>query len=213
MNTDQLLPMITILLLGAFHGLNPGMGWLFAVALGMQERHSRAVWRAMIPLTLGHALAIAVVVIAAALAGVAIPAAALKWPVAAMLVALGVYRLFRHAHPRGAGMSVGMGGLTLWSFLMATCHGAGLMVLPVFLGMTASAAGMSQHMHGASSHDLRTAMAATIVHGAGYLAVTAAAAWLVFAKLGLALLRTAWINVDLVWAVALIATGVLTIII
>src|SRR5262245_36835048 len=110
--------MITILLLGAFHGLNPGMGWLLAVAMGMQERQARAVWRAMMPLTLGHALAIAVVVIAAAVAGVAIPIAVLKWPVAAMLIGLGAYRLVRHAHPRGVGMTVGMSGLTLWSFLM-----------------------------------------------------------------------------------------------
>lgn len=212
MASHQLLPLTTILLLGAFHGLNPGMGWLFAVALGMQERRPAAVWKAMIPLTLGHALAIAAVVLVVIAAGVAMPASAFKWPVAALLVSLGAYRLMRHRHPSGGGMRVGMGGLTMWSFLMATCHGAGLMVLPVFLGMAATAGEMSGHAHHAGvSQDMGTAMMATLVHGAGYLAVTAAIAWIVFAKFGLGLLRTAWVNLDLVWAIALIATGVLTV--
>jgi hypothetical protein len=195
--------------LGAFHGINPGMGWLFAVALGLQERKRSAVWRALLPLTLGHALAIAVVVALAALIGIALPAGWLRWPAAAMLAGLGAYRIYRHHHPTGGGMRVGMGGLTLWSFLMASCHGAGLMALPVFLGMTAMAAGPSCHVHNASA-DAVDAFAATAVHGAGYLAVTALAAWVVFEKLGLGMLRKAWFNLDLIWAVALIATGVLT---
>jgi hypothetical protein len=211
METQHLLPLTTILLLGAFHGINPGMGWLFAVALGMQERRAAAVWRALIPLTLGHGLAIGAVVLTAAAAGVVIPAAALKVPVAVTLAALGVYRLIRHSHFSGGGMRVGMGGLTVWSFLMATCHGAGLMVLPVFLGMTVPAQGASCHAAGAASANAATAAAATLVHGMGYLAVTAAAAWVVFAKLGVGILRTTWFNLDLIWAVALIATGILTV--
>ena len=126
MESHYLLPLTTILMLGAFHGINPGMGWLFAVALGMQERRQTAVWRALIPLTLGHGLAIGAVVLVAVAAGVAVPAASLKLPVAVALVALGVFRLVRHRHFRGGGMRVGVWGLTVWSFLMATCHGAGL---------------------------------------------------------------------------------------
>lgn len=209
METHHIVPLTTILLLGAFHGINPGMGWLFAVALGMQERRSAAVWRALIPLTLGHALAIAVVVLVAVAAGVVVPAASLKLPVAAALWALGIYRLIRHRHFRGGGMSVGMGGLTIWSFLMATCHGAGLMVLPVFLGMTAAAHGASCHM--AVSANAATAAGATVAHGAGYLVVTAAAAWLVFTKIGVGILHKAWFNLDLIWAIALICTGILTV--
>lgn len=208
---QHLLPLATILLLGAFHGINPGMGWLFAVALGMQERRLGAVWRALIPLTLGHALAIAIVVLVAAAAGVAVPSASLKLPVALTLVAMGVYRLVRHSHFTGGGMRVGMRGLTAWSFLMATCHGAGLMVLPVFLGMTAPAHGASCHAAGAASANAAAAATATLVHGAGYLLVTAAAAWLVFKKLGVGILRKAWFNLDLMWAIALIGTGILTI--
>ena len=173
--------------LGAFHGLNPGMGWLFAVALGMQEGRRTAVWRALIPLTIGHALAIAAAIAVAMLAGIALPPRMLRWPVALMLTGLGVWQLCRHLHPRWAAMRVGMGGLTLWSFLMASAHGAGLMVLPVFLSMTA-AEGASCHARGASiargggrrGHS---------GHGAGYLAATALAAWIVLDRFGLGLLR------------------------
>jgi hypothetical protein len=211
MEVQHWLPLATVLLLGAFHGVNPGMGWLFAVALGMQERRLGAVWRALIPLTLGHALAIAVAVLLAVAAGVAVSATSLKLPVAAMLGALGAYRLIRHRHVTGGGMRVGMWGLTAWSFLMATCHGAGLMVLPVFLGMAAPAQGASCHTPGAVSANAAMAATATLVHGAGYLAVTAAAAWAVFTKVGVGVLRGAWFNLDLIWAVALITTGVLTV--
>jgi hypothetical protein len=196
-----------LLFLGAFHGINPGMGWLFAVALGMQERRRSAIWRAMLPLTLGHMLAIGTAILIAALAGVAIPAHQLKYPVAALLIGLGAYRLFRHRHPRLGGMRVGMPGLTVWAFLMATVHGAGLMVLPIFLGMAAPAMAASCHAAAGGSRSAGVAFLATAVHTAGYLSVTAAAAWIVFERLGLGLLRKAWVNMDLIWAAALLATG------
>jgi hypothetical protein len=141
-----------LLALGAFHGINPGMGWLFAVALGMQERRRGAVLRALMPLAIGHAVAVAVAVGAALAVGFAIPLAWLPWPFAGVLVSLGVLRLFRHRHPRCTGMRVRMGGLTVWSFLMATAHGAGLMVVPVFLGISMTAAGEhAHHMHAAGA--------------------------------------------------------------
>jgi len=210
MHAQHLLPLTTILLLGAFHGINPGMGWLFAVALGMQERALGAVWRALIPLTLGHGLAIGAVVLVAAAAGIALPAASFKLPVAVTLGALGIYRLIRHSHFTGGGMRVGFRGLTAWSFLMATCHGAGLMVLPLFLGMTAPAEGAICHNAGPVSTNAASAVISTIAHGAGYLIVTAASAWVVFTRLGVGILRKAWFNLDLIWAVALITTGTLT---
>ncbi len=211
MDIQHLLPLTTILLLGAFHGVNPGMGWLFSVALGMQERRLGAVWWALVPLTLGHALAIAAVALVAVAAGVAVPVASLKLPVAIMLGTLGIYRLIRHRHFTGGGMRVGMAGLTAWSFLMATCHGAGLMVLPVILGMAAPAQGATCHVPGAASANVAAAITATLVHGAGYLVATAAIAWVVFTKLGVGVLRRAWFNLDLIWAVALIFTGILTV--
>jgi hypothetical protein len=210
MDAQHLLPLSTILLMGAFHGINPGMGWLFAVALGMQERRLAAVWRALIPLTIGHALAIAAVVGFAVAAGVAVPAASLKVPVALLLASLGVYRLIRHNHFTGGGMRVGSAGLTAWSFLMASCHGAGLMVLPIFLGMAAPAGGPMCHSPETVSASAGMAVTSTLAHGLGYLVVTAAVAWLVFAKLGVGMLRKAWLNLDVIWAAALIATGLFT---
>ena len=116
--------------LGAYHGINPGMGWLFAVALGMQQGSARGVWRALPPIALGHAASVAVVLTIAAAARLVVPLAVLNVVVAAALMSLGVYRLWRHRHPRVGGMQVGFRDLTLWSFLMASAHGAGFMVLP-----------------------------------------------------------------------------------
>ncbi len=194
-----------LMALGAFHGINPGMGWLFAVALGLQERRRGAVLRALLPLGAGHALAVGVAVGAAVLVGFAIPLAWLRWPVAGVLVSLGVLRLFRHRHPRWARMRVSMGGLTLWSFLMATAHGAGLMVVPVFLGMS-----VADHAHHVRSAGASAALVATGLHAVGYLTVTAVVSVLVFDWLGVGILRRAWINLDLIWSGALIATGLVT---
>jgi hypothetical protein len=204
---------VLLMALGAFHGINPGMGWLFAVALGMQERRRGAVLRALLPLGAGHALAVAGAVGVALAIGAVVPIGGLRWPLAGVLVSLGVLRFFRHQHPRWAGMRVGMGGLTVWSFLMATAHGAGLMVVPVFAGM--SMPGGHGHMHhaAAAGTDAATALLATGLHAASYLAVTAFIALLVFEKLGVGILRRAWFNVDLVWAAALVATGVMTLMI
>jgi hypothetical protein len=123
-----------MLLLGAYHGINPGMGWLFAVALGMQEQKGSAVARALVPIALGHALSIGIVVLAAAFLGRALPREAIRYPVAALLFGLGIFSMVRHHHPRWVRMQVGFRDLTLWSFLMASAHGAGLMLLPVLLG-------------------------------------------------------------------------------
>jgi hypothetical protein len=196
--------------LGAFHGINPGMGWLFAVALGMQEGRRGAVLRALLPLGVGHALAVAVAVGMAVAIEFAIPPAWLRWPIAGVLVSLGVLRLFRHRHPRWAGMRVSIGGLTVWSFLMATAHGAGLMVVPVVMRMSVSSAGEHAHHIHAADTGTGAAFFATGLHAAGYLAMTAFVAMLVFEKLGVGILRRAWINLDLIWSAALVATGTLS---
>lgn len=197
--------------LGAFHGINPGMGWLFAVALGMQERRRGAVLSALLPLGIGHALAVSAAIVVALMAGVVLPVHWLRWLVTGTLVALGLARLFRHRHPRWASMRVGAGALTLWSFLMASAHGAGLMVVPVFLAMPAMATGHSHHhaMEMAAATP-SSALLATGLHAIGYLIVTAAVAILVFEKLGVGMLRKTWFNLDLLWAVSLIGTGAIS---
>jgi hypothetical protein len=209
--SSLVVPQLSLLALGAFHGINPGMGWLFAVALGMQERSRDAVLRAMLPLGIGHALAIVFAIVGAMLLGRALPLVYVQWLVGLLLVGFGVSRIVRHRHPRWASMRVGVRGLTWWSFLMATAHGAGLMVVPLFIGLTAAHAhACHSPSHTGSASD---ALLATGLHSLGYLGVTALIAWFVHEKLGLGLLRRAWLNLDLVWAVALIATGVGTLVV
>jgi hypothetical protein len=219
--TATMWPWAALAFLGAVHGLNPGMGWLFAVARGLQERDRRAVWGALLPLAAGHALAIAAAIAVAAVLGLALPADELRWMVAATLLIFGLLRLRRHRHPRGMGMRVGSGDLTLWSFLMASAHGAGLMALPFVLTATATTAAVTSHgAHGAAalhaaamaglSHGAAAGLLSTAAHTGGYLVVLVLTATLVYERLGLRLLRTAWINLDLVWSVALTGTAVLT---
>jgi hypothetical protein len=198
-----------VLLLGAYHGINPGMGWLFAVALGMQEQKGSAVVRSLIPIAIGHALAIGSVVLTAAMLGMTLPLSTIRYSVAAILIGLGIYSLVWHQHPRWVRMQVGFRELTVWSFLMASAHGAGLMVVPVLLGSnTVEAQGrMAGHNHISPTTSPLAAMLATGVHTVAYLTVTGLLAWVVYRKLGLALLRRAWFNFDLVWAAALVATG------
>ena len=201
-----------MLLLGAYHGLNPGMGWLFAVALGLQEGKGSAVAKALVPIALGHAVAIGIVVLAAVFLGMALPLLVIRYSVAVLLVGLGIYGLVRHRHPRWVRMQVGFRDLTVWSFLMASAHGAGLMVLPVLLGSSTveAASQMAGHHHMAAVASPLAGILATAVHTMAYLSVTGLIAWVVYRKFGLALLRKTWFNFDLVWGGALVATGLCT---
>ncbi len=247
MNT--LWPWITLALLGAYHGLNPGMGWLFAVALGLQEGRRSAVIRAFAPIALGHAFSVAVVVALVGTAQAFVSAETLRLSGAALLVLFGLYKLLRPlSHPRWVGMRVGFRDLATWSFLMATAHGAGLMLVPILLQLPAmSAAPTAYAMAGSqdipvdhsmhAGHDMPTgpiaptvqsahaghlssaiamgdmplAQAAAVgVHMIAMFLVMGLLAIVVYEKLGLAILRRAWFNLDRLWAGALIAMGVLS---
>jgi hypothetical protein len=203
-----------LLALGAGHGINPAMGWLFAVALGLQRGGRGAVWGALGPLALGHALAITAAIFVAGLVGVIVPLELLKWGTATLLVGLGLYRLVRSRHIRFGGMQVDGRELAIWSFLMASSHGAGLMVLPLVIGDMPT----GTHPHHLAQASLLGLIeppwigaVAALVHTAGYLLVTGLIAVIVYERLGLQFLRTAWVNLDLIWALALIATGVTTV--
>jgi hypothetical protein len=178
----------------------------------MQEQRGSAVARSLVPIAIGHAAAIGSVVLIAAMVGTTLPLAAIRYSVAAILVGLGVYSLARHWHPRWVRMQVGFRDLTLWSFLMASAHGAGLMVVPLLLGSsTVEARGtMAGHEHVSATGNPLAGMLATGLHTISYLAVTGLVAWVVYRKLGLGLLRKAWLNFDVVWAGALVATGLVT---
>ena len=225
-----------LFLLGAFHGANPGMGWLFAVALGLQEGRGRALWRALPPLVAGHALAVLAAVLVASLLGLAIGSTPVRWALAGTLVVMGLLQLGRAWHPRYGGMRVGMRDLAVWSFLMATGHGAGLMALAfvptvgVEPGATAAAvatrhagalalaaeqaghAGHGAHLAASSGGDAVAGLLASLVHTAGYLLTTMLIAAVVFYRLGLRLLQRGWLNVDVLWAGALVLTGLVILI-
>jgi hypothetical protein len=203
-----------LFLLGAYHGINPGMGWLFAVARGMQEHATMAVLRALAPITLGHALSIGLVVALAGLIQVVLPLGYVQLVVAAALISLGIFLLLRRRHFAWGGMQVGFWDLTFWSFLMASAHGAGLMVLPIVLHVASANTMPAGHHHVAmiGREGPWTGIAATLVHTFGYVSVTAAVALLVYRKFGLSLLRKAWFNLDVVWAGALIVTGCIALI-
>jgi hypothetical protein len=197
-----------LFLLGAWHGINPAMGWLFAVALGLQKHDGRAVWQSLLPIATGHVLAIGAVVTLAVLAGAAIPLEYARLSVAFLLLAFGLFRLFWGKHPRWGGMQVGFRDLTIWSMLTASAHGAGFMLLPILLGMSSVSGDHMAHLHTSSSGF--AGVAAVVIHTIAYLLVTGTVAWLVYTKLGLAVLRRAWFNLDRIWAVSLIVTAGIT---
>jgi hypothetical protein len=211
MSWTALWPWVVLLALGAFHGLNPGMGWLFAVALGLQERRRATVFRALVPIALGHALSITAVLVVVGGIQVVVPERVVHYASAAVLGAFGLYRLLRARHPRWVGMRVDFKDLVLWSFLMASAHGAGLMLVPILLQWPAQDYGHARLIATLSPQVIANApallMAAVGVHTLSMLLVTAAVAGLVYEKLGLAMLRQAWFNIDIVWALALIVSG------
>lgn len=200
---------LTLFLLGCYHGINPGMGWLFAVGLGFQERSAAAVLRAIVPLTLGHIASVAAIVLVGVYAAAYLPYRTVHFTGAAILIVFGMYRLVRARHIRWVGMRVGFWGLTLWGFLMSSAHGAGLMLLPFIAPDRAGAArAMSMAMPGAApAQPLQLGALMVAVHTLGYVVVTAVIALIVYTRIGVRFLRTGWINLDMVWAGALIVTG------
>jgi hypothetical protein len=213
-----LWPWLSLIALGAFHGLNPAMGWLFAVALGLQERRLGAVAAALGPITLGHALAIGGAAITIGLLGMVVPQALLLAVGGVVLLGFAVYKVAtRFRHPRWVGMRVGPRDLVLWSFLMATAHGAGLMLVPVLLGIRGDGVSraVAQAGHGdhaahqpaAATDALVPSLAAVGLHSTAMLLVAGLIALVVYQKIGVGVLRRAWINLDFIWVGALAITG------
>jgi hypothetical protein len=216
-------PWLAIAGLGAYHGIDPSMGWLFAVALGMQE-HSRAkVVTALGPIAFGHMTAIGVVVALIGWARLTAASGIVRPAGAGILILFGLFRYFRPgAHPRWVAMRVNWRDLTLWSFLMASAHGAGLMLFPIVMDMPGGATasghqGMHGHlMHsalGAGSLSVAQGVAVVAVHVGVMVLVMGTIAVVVYDRIGLAFLRSAWINLDTIWAGALVAAGLLSLVV
>jgi hypothetical protein len=196
-----LWPWLALVGLGMFHGLNPGMGWLFAVALGMHRKSRKSVLVALPPIALGHAVSIGIVAGALLLLGVVIDTSALRIGAGMILIVWAIYHwLYGHRHRVRIGMTTGLAGLVLWSFLMASAHGAGLMLVPALIPLC-----IGQPMIGEGS--LWIAIAAVGVHTLATLLVTGVIAIFVYDWLGLELLRRSWINFDGLWSLVLIGAG------
>jgi hypothetical protein len=201
----ELWPWLALAGLGAFHGLNPAMGWLFAVALGL-HRHSRhIVWLSPLPIALGHALSIAIVAGLFLWAGFVIDLRAVRIGAGVFLIGWAFYHWrYGHRHRVRVGMQAGLAALALWSFLMATTHGAGLMLWPLLMPLCFPAASQPS-----SIGPWLTALLAIGIHTLAMLTVTTAVAVVVYEWIGLEFLRRAWFNVDLIWTLALFLAGAL----
>jgi hypothetical protein len=203
---SNLTPWLILIGLGAFHGLNPAMGWLFAVALGLYRKSRAAVLLSLIPIALGHALSIAVVVYAVVGLGLAVDPGTFRILAGLLLIAFALYHaIYGHRHRFRIGLNAGLAGLFAWSFVMATAHGAGMMLIPVLMPMTEGGP-HAHHMPATSSFAIATL--AVIVHSLAMLAVTGVVALVVYEWIGLDFLRRGWINLDLMWTAALIGIGV-----
>jgi hypothetical protein len=223
--THENWPWLALILLGAYHGLNPAMGWLFAVGLGLQKGRREAVLKAFWPIALGHAAAVTLVVAAVLAAQVVVPLAVLRYIGAGALILFGLYKLIWRKHPRWVGMRVSFRDLTAWSFIMASAHGAGLMLVPVLLRLSGTMQKMEHqaqetHEHwGHSVHLFLTNptaladLAAVAVHTLAMFVVMATVALVVYDRLGLVILKRAWFNLDLLWAGVLVGAGVITLIV
>ncbi len=203
-------PWVALAGLGAFHGLNPAMGWLFAVAIGLQRQRRAAVLEALCPIAAGHALSVGVVVLAVSALRLVVELSALQLVAALSLIGFGLYRLFAR-HRGRVGMQVSRAQLVGWSFLMATAHGAGLMLLPVLLGFPQDVGtGGHAHLHDMSAYGQTAtmALAAIEVHTLAMLSVAGAIGNADYEWVGLAFLRRGWINLDLIWIFVLVGAGV-----
>jgi hypothetical protein len=205
-----ILSLVALAALGAFHGVNPAMGWLFAVARGLQERSRRALLLSLPPIAAGHLASVAVVaaLVTATRSVVATRTVAIGGGV--LLVGFGLWRALSRRHFRWAGMRLSLPELAGWSFLMSSAHGAGLMLLPV-LATAPVAAGHEGHAAARAGGDALFGLAATGVHTLAMFAAAGVVAVVVYEVAGLRVLRTAWFNLDRLWAGVLIAAGLLTI--
>ncbi|MDB4894605.1 MAG: hypothetical protein JWN15_867 [Firmicutes bacterium] len=184
--------MYTAILLGVFHGINPAMGWLFAVFLAIYRKDRRELFRALVPITVGHAVSVALIVAIVAAARSTLPVLPIRYGAAAVLLLFGVYRLLRwYRHIAWASVNLSRRELAVWSFLGATSHGSGLMLAPLVLDLPGG----------------QNAIAVVLVHSAAMLLTMAGAAVLVHDRFSLARMQKLWVNFDLIWALSLVAAG------
>jgi len=194
---------------GLYHGINPGMGWPLAVAKGLMDKNARALAAALVPLSAGHLLAMLVMLLPFAML-----LALVQWErqiqagASLLVIAYGVLGLASPRHPRLLAR-IGPTQLALWSFVVAIAHGAGLMLVPIYLGLCETAGLDRSHQAAAAliGASLAMALIVSVVHTVAMVAAGGGAAWLVYRYLGLQYLSRSWFNLDTVWALSLILVG------
>jgi hypothetical protein len=202
----QWWPWLVIAGLGVYHGLNPAMGWLFAVALGLHRKSGEVVLISLVPIALGHAAAVAVALAAFLMLGLFIDRAVLTWLAAGVLIAWALWHAFYgHRQRLMVGMQTGLVGLLAWSFVMASAHGAGLMIVPALMPLCTSGAAASPAL---AETTILPALAALGVHTAAMLVTITVISVAVYSWMGVAFLRRGWINFDLIWIGALLTSGI-----
>jgi len=191
--------------LGAFHGLNPAMGWLFAVAIGMQRASRKAVALALVPIALGHAASVGLTVVLVEELRVVASDTVIRASSAGLLVAVAGWKVFRGGHLRWVGFNISMPELGLWSFLMSSAHGAGLMLIPLLMGT---------HLRDTAflPAGVQTPLVAIAVHTLAMIAVAGAVAALIYEVVGVGVLRRGWVNFDRVWVFSLLVGATVTLI-
>ena len=201
---------LAVVVSGIYHGVSPGMGWPLAVSAGLMDRSARALVGALWPLSIGHLLAVLLIVLP-----FAVLAALVEWQrqiqigASLLVIAFGIFRFVNRRHPRALAR-IRPTQLGLWSFVVAIAHGAGLMLVPIYLGLCRAAASdndtATNVLIGAN---LGTAVLVAVVHSAAMIAAGGLAAWLVYRYLGLRFVSRSWFNLDAVWAASLILVGAL----
>jgi hypothetical protein len=194
---------------GLYHGVNPGMGWPLAVAAGLMEKSPRALVAALWPLTIGHLLAMLVVILPfSALAALAYWQRQIQIAASLLVIGFGIFRLVNPRHPRALAR-IRPTQLGLWSFAVAIAHGAGLMLVPIYLGLCRASDLDRGHAAASTliSANLGMAVLVSLVHSAAMIAAGGLSAWLVYRYLGLGFLSRSWFNLDATWAVSLILVG------
>src|SRR5262245_7872365 len=206
----QLGPWLALAGLGLFHGINPAMGWLFAVALGLHRHSQNVVFLSLIPIVVGHALAVTAVLVVVLALGLVLHWTILGRVAGIVLIGWAIWHaLYGHRRRVRIGMQTGMAGLALWSFLMASAHGAGLMLIPIVVPLCLAAT-TTQGL--TLNTALPVPLAAVPVHAGTMLATIALISIVVYRWIGVEFLTRRWINLDLLWTVALGLCGALLLI-
>jgi len=200
---------LAVIASGLYHGANPGMGWPLAVSAGLMERSPRALVAALVPLTAGHLLAMLLVILPFALL-----VSLVEWQrqiqlsASLLVIAFGIYRLLNRRHPRTLAR-IPPTQLGLWSFAVAIAHGAGLMLVPIYLGLCRDSDLDRGHEAAGTliNANLGMAVLVSVIHAAAMIVTGGCLAWLVYRYLGLKFVSRSWFNLDAAWAVSLILVG------